>query len=142
MKYLLSVFTGLAVVIAGAFWFSTASASTANLNEFKQPFTESAYQQAKDDNQLVLIDVYATWCPTCRRQQNVLDNYFAQNPDSELVVFEVDYDDQKEWVSHFQAPRQSTLALYRGDERLWFSVAQTRESTIFEALSEHDTGAQ
>ncbi|RUO23017.1 thioredoxin [Aliidiomarina minuta] len=142
MKYILSAIVGFCVVAASAIWFSTASASDTYLKNFKHSFTESAYEQAKEDNKLVLIDVYATWCPTCRRQQDVLNDYFAENPDSEVVVFEVDYDDQKEWVSYFQAPRQSTLALYRGDERLWFSVAQTNKSAIFEALNEHDAGGQ
>jgi len=39
-------------------------------------------------------------------------------------------------VTRFAAPRQSTLILYRGEERLWFSVAETRRDAIFTRLSD------
>ncbi|MCC5878851.1 MAG: thioredoxin family protein [Idiomarina sp.] len=142
MKTFLSTMLVAAVALSAVIYSTTSHASTEHLEKFKQPFTESAYRQAQADAQLVLIDVYATWCPTCKRQQDVLDSYFPQNPDSELVVFEVDYDSQKEWVRYFKAPRQSTLVLERGEQRLWFSVAQTRESAIFAELELHDQGAQ
>jgi hypothetical protein len=57
------------------------------------------------------------------------------------VVLQVDFDSQKDWVTYFNAPRQSTLALYRGEEQLWFSVAQTKQDTIFAELKKHDNGA-
>jgi hypothetical protein len=50
----------------------------------------------------------------------------------------VDYDEQKEWVTHFRAPRQSTLLLYKGKEQLWFSVAETNKSKIFTQLKQAD----
>lgn len=131
-----------ALIAAVAFFSLTTQAATPQLDAVKQPFTESAFRQAQQDDQLILIDVFATWCPTCKRQQNVLNDYFEQYPDSELVVFVVDFDDQKEWVRYFNAPRQSTLALYRGETQLWFSVAQTRQNAIFAELSQHDAGAE
>lgn len=142
MKYLIGSIIGITLMVAGAVWYTSADASTTHLAEFKQPFTEDAFRSAQANDQLILIDVYATWCPTCRRQQGALDDYFSENPDSELVVFEVDYDDQKEWVRYFEAPRQSTLVLYRGEERLWFSVAQTNKNAIFAELKPYDSGAK
>lgn len=118
-----------------------ANASTEHLNKHKVAFTEALYQQAKAENRLVLIDVYAPWCPTCRRQHGVLNDYFAANPNSSIQVLQVDFDNQKDWVTYFKAPRQSTLALHRGDEQLWFSVAQTKQDVIFAELKKHDTGA-
>ena len=100
----------------------------------KQAFTEQAFKQAQAANELVLIDVYASWCPTCKKQSKVLDAYFAEYPDSKLQVLVVDFDDQKDWVSFFKAPRQSTFLLYRGDEQLWFSVAETNKERIFARL--------
>lgn len=132
----------LATLIAGVFAINAASSKpTPTLEQFKQPFTETAFRQAQADNKLILIDVYATWCSTCKRQQKVLEEYFSEFNDSEVIVFEVDYDNQKDWVTYFQAPRQSTLVLFRGEEQLWFSVAQTRKRTIFAELAKHDARA-
>lgn len=47
----------------------------------------------------------------------------------------IDFDTQKEWVTHFRAPRQATLILFDGEERTWFSVAESRRNVIFEALN-------
>lgn len=78
--------------------------------------------------------MYATWCPTCAQQQEILDEYVASNPDRELHILEVDWDEDKQWVRHFRAPRQSTLLLFVGEEQHWFSVAETRSSEIAGAL--------
>lgn len=143
MKIITTVSLAVMTIAAAAFFFFTpANASTEHLEKHKQPFSEVVFRQAQADNQLVLIDVYATWCPTCKRQHRVLNDYFAKYPDSDILVLEVDFDEQKDWVTYFKAPRQSTLALYRGEEQLWFSVAQTRERTIFAELQKHDSAAE
>lgn len=99
-----------------------------------EPFTEARFRALQAEGALVLIDVFADWCPTCARQQEILEEYAEARPDVLLHVLTVDFDDQKRWVRAFGAPRQSTLILYRGEERVWFSVAETRRAAIFEAL--------
>ena len=106
----------------------------ANAGVSREAFTEERFSALQDEDALVLIDVWARWCPTCAAQKKVLDRYAAERPDSPLQILVVDYDDQKEWVRHFRAPRQSTFLLYRGDEQLWFSVAETNADKIFQAL--------
>jgi hypothetical protein len=82
------------------------------------------------------VDIFADWCPTCAIQQRVLDEYRSQHPEVPLYTLTVDFDTQKEYVTLFRAPRQSTLILYRGDEQLWYSVAETRSEVIVQALNE------
>jgi thioredoxin 1 len=64
-----------------------------------------------------------------------LEEYQAAYPDSGLHIMRIDFDTQKEWVTHFRAPRQATLILFDGEERTWFSVAESRRNVIFEALN-------
>lgn len=99
-----------------------------------EPFSEPRFQALQAENALILVDVHADWCPTCARQQKILDDYEAARPAVSLHRLIVDFDDQKEWVKHFRAPRQSTLLLYRGGEQVWFSVAETRAEAVFQAL--------
>lgn len=101
-----------------------------------QPFTEAEFKRLQAEDSLVLVDVKASWCPTCAKQAKILKSYLKQNPDSKLTILEVDFDDQKQWVSHFKAPRQSTLLLFKGEEKLWFSVAETRSKVIFKQLQQ------
>lgn len=101
-----------------------------------ESFTKERFDALQAEGAPILVDIYATWCPTCAKQREVLETYQNENPDSELVILEVDFDDQKEWVKHFKAPRQSTLLLFDGSEQVWFSVAETREDKIFAAIGE------
>jgi thiol-disulfide isomerase/thioredoxin len=102
-----------------------------------EPFSEARFKELQAKNQLILVDVSATWCPTCKKQKAIFSDYQRENPDSGLHILNVDFDKQKEWVTFFKAPRQSTLVLYSGSEKVWFSVAETRKEKIVEAIEAH-----
>ena len=102
----------------------------------KEPFSPERFAALQAENQLVLVDIYATWCPTCAQQREILKAYRAEHPDVALHILEVNFDDDKASVKRFRAPRQSTLLLYRGEEQLWFSVAETRQEAIFAAINQ------
>lgn len=99
-----------------------------------EPFSEARFEALQAEGALILVDVAAPWCPTCARQAALISRYRAERPDVALHVLRVDYDRQKEWVRFFGAPRQSTLLLYRGNDRLWLKVAETRERELFAAI--------
>lgn len=120
-------------VVVAVLAFALPSASAAPMSE---PFSEARFRELQEREALILVDVSADWCPICARQHEILRSYRNERPDVPLHVLRIDFDGQKEWVKHFGAPRQSTLLLYRGDERLWFSVAETDRSTIFAAIDE------
>lgn len=121
-----------AALIALALGTGTAAAQDAHT---KAPFTPERFAELQEQNALILLDVFATWCPTCAQQQQVLADYREQHPDVPLHTLTIDFDDQKEFVRKYGAPRQSTLILYRGEERIWFSVAETRADVIFAELN-------
>lgn len=100
----------------------------------KEQFTPERFEELQNQGELVLIDVFASWCPTCAKQQKIIERFRQAHPDVSVKVLTVDFDDQKEWVKHFKAPRQSTLYLYRNHEQLWFSVAETRDEPVFAAI--------
>jgi len=111
-------------------------ASASEVSTKPEPFEIERFQELQEADALVLIDVAASWCPTCARQKALVARYRAEHPDVPLHVLRVDYDDQKQWVQHFKAPRQSTLILYKGAEQVWFAVAETREEVLFRAFDE------
>lgn len=102
----------------------------------KEDFTQERFAELQAEGALILVDIFADWCPTCAIQQTVLADYRAANPGVPLHTLTVDFDTQKELVTYFRAPRQSTLILYRGTEQLWYSVAETRNEVIVQALNE------
>ncbi|WP_330926600.1 thioredoxin family protein [Candidatus Sororendozoicomonas aggregata] len=105
----------------------------------KQAFTKELFDKYQSEGVVTLIDVFAKWCPTCAKQQEVLNAYFQENPTSKIKVLVVDYDTQKEWVKYFEAPRQSSLYIYAKGKKEWFSVAETRKNEIFALLKKWET---
>ncbi len=96
----------------------------------KEPFTHERFTELQEAGEVVLIDIYATWCSTCAKQHTVLDEYRDINPNKKFTTLVVDFDDQKDVVTEFRAPRQSTLLLYKGEQQFWYSVAETRADVI------------
>jgi thiol-disulfide isomerase/thioredoxin len=96
----------------------------------KEPFTQTRFDALQASGAVVLIDIYAPWCPTCKQQQKVFEQFRAANPNKKFTILEVDYDKDKDVVRQFRAPRQSTLLLYRGNKQHWFAVAETRFEVI------------
>jgi len=102
----------------------------------KEAFTQERFETLQGEGALILLDVFADWCPICAKQQDVLRAYQEEHPDVPLHILQIDFDDQTEWVKKFKASRQSTLILYQGTEQIWFNVAATSREVIFEALNE------
>jgi thioredoxin-like negative regulator of GroEL len=116
-------------------FFSSASA----LANPAIPFTESQFSQLTTSGQPVLVDIYAKWCGTCKKQSQVIAKYFGAHPTSTITVLRVDYDKQKDVVKRFKATRQSTLiAFHQGKEQSRL-IAQTKQQTLFALLSAIDT---
>src|SRR5580658_3650912 len=65
------------------------------------PFTASAFAAAQTAGKPILVDVTAPWCPVCARQHPILSQ-LEQTPElRDLVVFDVDFDSQKNVVKQF-----------------------------------------
>lgn len=99
-----------------------------------EAFNKARFDELKASGAPVLIDIRADWCPTCKKQGQVLSQFQSENPQCGLTILEVDFDKQKQWVKHFAAPRQSTFVLYEGGEKVWFAVAETRADKIQQAI--------
>jgi thioredoxin 1 len=97
----------------------------------REAFTEERFEALQAAGELVLVSVHADWCGTCARQADILSAFPEKYPNTKLYILVVDFDEQKDWVRHFGAPSQSTLVLFNGAERVWFSVGETDESEIY-----------
>jgi|GEM_PF-5658077 len=63
-----------------------------------EPFSNERFAELQANGELVLIDVFASWCPTCARQHEVLEKYQAEHPDVDLHILSVDYDNDRQTV--------------------------------------------
>lgn len=79
-----------------------------------QVFSSAALQAAQRAGKPVLVDVHADWCPTCRRQDPIVNELSRDPAFAKLVILKLDFDSQVSERLALGARKQSTLIVYRG----------------------------
>jgi thiol-disulfide isomerase/thioredoxin len=96
-------------------------------------FDGTAFDAALNAGKPVLIDISASWCPTCQRQKQILAELTAKPEFAGVIIFEVDYDTEKDIMRSFGAQQRSTLIAFKGGNEVGRVVGDTRVAAI-EAL--------
>ena len=117
----------------------TAAAVPAALAAVEAPFTQAAFAAAQHDGKPILVDITASWCPTCAKQRPILAGLEADPAFKDLVVYQVDFDAQKDVVRAMGAQMQSTLIVFRGGQEKGRSTGDTAPASI-KALLEKSKG--
>ena len=94
------------------------------------PFTQQSFADAQKAGKPILVDVWASWCPTCKAQQPTLSAIENDPANKDLVVYRVDFDGQKDVVSAFGVRMQSTLIIFRGAVEKGRSTGETDPTAI------------
>lgn len=122
-------FASVASAFLLAMFVAVAGAGPAAALE-KRKFDAAAFKAAQSSNKSILVDISAPWCPTCKAQHKVLDS-LAQRPEfADIVVFEVDFDTQKDALKTFNARQQSTLIAFKGAQETKRLVGETGTDSI------------
>lgn len=82
----------------------------------------------------VFVDYAADWCGTCKRQERIINELRANNPefDQNISFVRVDWDKygSSDIAKSHNIPRRSTLLMLKGDEELGRIVAGTSTDEI------------
>lgn len=96
----------------------------------RKTFDEKAFAAAQAEGKSILIDISATWCPTCQAQKPIIQKLSAEPQYKDLAIFDVDFDTRKDVLRKFGAQVQSTLIVFKGNKETGRSVGSTSESAI------------
>jgi thioredoxin 1 len=125
----------LQAAASAAMLASAALAGTTALAAEEEPFTREAFLAAQSSGKSILVEIHASWCPTCQAQKPILGKLFADPKFKNLAVFRVDFDSQKDEVRNFKARIQSTLITFKGKEEIARSVGDTNPDSIADLLA-------
>jgi thioredoxin 1 len=117
-----------AVAVAGALLAAPAVAAET------VSYTPQAFDAAQKDGKSILVEIHATWCPTCKAQTPILADLEKSAKFQNLLVVHVDFDSQKDAVKRFGARMQSTLITFKDGKESGRSVGDTDRSFIAELL--------
>lgn len=112
LKLAMRLLFGLAVVLASGLAVNAA-----------QPYDEASFKEAQAAGKTVLINVTASWCPTCKKQEPTIKAVEKERPN--LVVYDVDFDTAKDVLQRLKVRAQSTLIVYKGPKEVARSTAET-----------------
>ncbi|MEQ1808608.1 MAG: thioredoxin family protein [Terricaulis sp.] len=115
-----------ALILIAVAWTVTGAAAAAEYRAFDQ----AAFAQAQAQGRPILVEVFAPWCPTCRAQSPIVRTIAADAAFANLVVFRIDYDNQRDEWRALNVRRQSTLIAYNGARETGRLVAATSPDRI------------
>jgi thioredoxin 1 len=70
---------------------------------------KDAITAAKQNDQLIVVDFYATWCPPCRRANPILGKMSIDY--SDVLFLKVDVDSNRELASEYNVSAMPTFKL-------------------------------
>lgn len=95
-----------------------------------QAYSPEALTAAKATGKPVLVDVFASWCPTCRRQHVILAGLTELPKYADLIVLRANFDEDKEELKALNVRSQSTLIVFKGENEIDRSVGSTNPVAI------------
>lgn len=98
------------------------------------PFQQAAFAQAQSEKRPILVEIDASWCPTCAKQRPILAKLSAEPEYRNLLIMKVDFDTQKDVVRAMGAQMQSTLIAFHGKDERGRSAGATDEAAIRELV--------
>ena len=88
-------------------------------------YDAATFAQAQEEGRTIMVDVNATWCPTCKAQAPTLDAMRDDPQMGDVVFMKLDFDTEKEFLEEHRIPRQSTILVFQGDQETARTIAET-----------------
>ena len=112
------------VITVLTLWAAVASAAE------PKPFTQQDFDKLAHDGKPVVVDVSATWCPTCKAQKPIVESLSKQPAYKDVAILSVDFDADKAILKQFKVNMQSTLIAFKGGKESARSVGDTTPAGI------------
>jgi thiol-disulfide isomerase/thioredoxin len=94
------------------------------------PYSQARFAALAAAGKPVLLDVQASWCPTCKAQKPILESLMAQPAYRDVTTLTIDFDEDKSLVQRYHVGMQSTLIALHGARETGRSVGQTDRANI------------
>lgn len=114
--------TATFIALSGALSLATAG-------EIK-PFNQQDFDKLTHEGKPVVLEISATWCPTCKEQKPIVDGLMKQPGYKDVTLLTIDFDSAKPTLKMFKVNMQSTLIAFKGDKEVARSVGDTTPSGI------------
>ena len=95
--------------------------------------TNTNFNELLQDEKLVIVDFWATWCGTCRMLSPILDQFEEEMPD-QITVVKVNVDDADEIAAQYRIMSIPTLLFVKNGEIVDKTVGAMPKPAILEKI--------
>ncbi|MGV8934583.1 MAG: thioredoxin family protein [Gallionellaceae bacterium] len=111
------------------FTLATSSAFAAYV-----PYKQAEFDQLLKHDKPVVLHVFASWCPVCRAQKEVLEKLMPMPEFKNLPVLQADFDTENALLRKYNVHNQSTFIVFKNGKEVIRSTGQTDEDAIADLL--------
>lgn len=95
-----------------------------------RPFSQKDFDKLTSEGKPVVLDISATWCPTCKEQKPIIDGLMKQPAYKDVTLMTIDFDANKPTLKKFKVTMQSTFVAFKGAKEVGRSVGDTNPDSI------------
>ena len=96
--------------------------------------TNTSFDDLLQDEKLVIVDFWATWCGPCRMLSPLLDEVEEEMADK-IAVVKVNIDDADEIAMRYRIMSIPTLLFFKGGELVDKTVGAMRKDALVERIN-------
>jgi thiol:disulfide interchange protein len=100
------------------------------------PYTAAALAQAQQAGQPVALHFHATWCPTCKAQDQAFKAMQADAKSPRITILVADYDTEVALKKQYKVRQQSTLIVFKGTQEKARVTGETQAEALALVLQE------
>jgi len=94
------------------------------------PFDAARFEEARKSGRAIVLEVTATWCGPCQRLRKTIDGLLESPELKDVVIFDADFDANKDALLKMNAHTVTTLIVYRGNAEILRSSGETEPEAV------------
>jgi len=100
-----------------------------------EKFNSEIFMDAQKAGKKIVLHYHADWCPTCRKQNNLLSELVKDSKYKDLIFIQANYDKDTEIKKKHNVKSQSTLIYFKGETEVSRSLGQTDKKVLADELN-------
>lgn len=94
------------------------------------------FQEIINQDKLVLVDFFATWCGPCQMMSPILDEVKSNLQDSASII-KIDVDKNQQVAAEYQVRGVPTLILFKNGKQLWRQSGVVSSNQLTQIIKQH-----
>lgn len=97
-------------------------------------YSEAQFAKARAEGKPILVHVTASWCTVCMVQDSLIERDLFTPEFAKIVLFDVDFDSQKDVLRQFNVSSVSTLIVFKNGKETARLIGGTHPDVIEAAM--------